>query len=403
MNGSLNLGFDNLCYHVRGGIFSSPNKSKQILKGISGDFRAGELSIVMGPSGCGKSSLLNVLSGLQTSQVSGTINLNENKISSSVIRKIASYIMQETALHEYLTVKETVMFAASFKSHDQGRRHEKIERILKSLGMKDKLDTFVKNLSGGQQKRLTIAMELVDNPSILFLDEPTTGLDSSSSTQCIRLLKELAKEGKTVICTIHAPSALMFDLFDRIYALADGQCIYQGSSRNLVPFLKEIGLICPPTFNPSDFLLEIATNDYGDMNDILTAKSGNGSINVNHKPSTNNQSFKDEFKLMSSSIYSQSYLKQIQFLSHRSILISRRDKTLISLRLLIHLVLGITFGFLYKNVGEKVIKTMIYNLRILCNEKLFQASTFLDNYRFVITSVVFQLYTSYWSLQTASE
>lgn len=110
----------------------------------------------------------------------------------------------------------------------------------------------------------------------MFFDEPTTGLDSSMSLQCISLLKQLSNQGRTIICTIHQPSALIFELFDQLYAIADGQCIYSGAPRNLVSFLSEQGLKCSEFHNPSDFLLEISTNDYGVQNPRLVQKIDNG-------------------------------------------------------------------------------------------------------------------------------
>lgn len=80
-----------------------------------------------------------------------------------------------------------------------------------------------------------------------------SGLDSSTSTQLISLLKKLADEGRTIICTIHQPSALMFQMFDHLFAIADGQCIYTGSTNNLVPFLSELNLKCPESYNPADY------------------------------------------------------------------------------------------------------------------------------------------------------
>lgn len=383
---NFNLSFENLSYQVKDGFFGKSNQPKLVLKAISGEFRGGELSAIIGPSGGGKSSLLNALSGFTSSGVSGEIKINENPVSVRVVRKVSSYIMQENLLHDFLTVKEAMTFATIFKNERKmSEKKTIIESILSSLGMMKQLHTFVKHLSGGQQKRLSIAMELVDDPAILFLDEPTTGLDSSSSTQCIKVLKKLALEGKTIICTIHTPSALLFEMFDHVCTLADGSCIYQGASSNVVPFLAELDLQCPANFSPSDFLLEIATNDYGPQNKRLTTKIQNGS-NREYRLEPNRRLNLTTFMppSPSRSIYLLPFYRQVLHLLHRKFLINKRDKTLITMRLFIHLILGLMFGFLYRDCG-------------------LNASRSFDNYRYIITTVIVQLYTSYFSLQVASE
>lgn len=222
------------------------------------------------------------------------------------------------------------------------------------MGLLETMNDQTKDLSGGEQKRLSIALELVDDPSILFLDEPTTGLDSSSSTQCIQLLKKLAQEGKTIICTIHTPSASLFELFDHIYALAEGCCIYQGSSQKLVPFLAEMDLKCPEIYSPSDFLLEIATNDYGPQNERLCRKIKNGLSNDYRKSPV--ITLEEDLNLQAAqdnkSEYSTSFYQQFRILLIRNFLTNSRDKTIILLRLLINIGTGLSFGMIYFGIGN---------------------------------------------------
>lgn len=288
--------------------------TKQVLNGISGEFRSSELTAIVGPSGCGKSTLLNILSGFVSQNVSGSIKVNGEDRHDASFKKQSTYIMQEENLHALLTVRESMTFALRLKTGNalnSPQQFGKILSILETLNLHTHLDTLAKSLSGGQQKRLSIALELVDDPTVLFLDEPTTGLDSSASTQCIKLLKKLALEGRTVVCTIHTPSALLFEMFDHLYALAEGCCIYQGSSNNLVPFLNDLNLVCPETFNPSDFLLEIATNDYGPLNHNLTARIKNGKNDSYRQVSVKFTDFASAVAINTRRNYSSSFFHQL--------------------------------------------------------------------------------------------
>ncbi|XP_070503960.1 ATP-binding cassette subfamily G member 4-like isoform X2 [Chironomus tepperi] len=327
-----------------------------------------------------------------TSGVSGSITINGEKWNNNRYKKKFAYIMQEENLHSVLTVIEAMRFSIKFKtgnSMTEKEQQKKIFSILETLKLDNKLNTYAQYLSGGQQKRLSIALELVDDPHILFLDECTTGLDSVSSAQCIQFLKKLAMEGRTIICTIHTPSALMFEMFDHIYALANGYCIYQGASFNVVPFLKELGLVCPPTYNPADFLLEIANNDYGSQNERLTKviENGRDEFYRGHPPITMNNN--EELKLSSTHIEtlnerpsSSSFLHQLALLVLRNYKISNRNVTLIIIRLLISSIVGLMVGGMYVNIGND------------------GAHTF-HNFKYIFVSEFFLLYISYYSQQTA--
>lgn len=181
----------------------------------------------------------------RTEGVSGTILIN---------RKTSCYIQQEDCHHTLLTVDEMMNMACRLKLKDHEVDYNtRIDEILDGLNLSHRKSATAETLSGGEKKRLSIALELVTNPQIMFLDEPTSGLDEVTASACIRLLRSLAHEDRTIICTIHQPSAAMFDLFDNMYLLAQGQCVYSGAPKVLIPFLLSTGYTCPKYNNPADY------------------------------------------------------------------------------------------------------------------------------------------------------
>lgn len=353
-------------------------KSKEILHGISGEFKAGELVAIMGPSGAGKSTLLNVLAGYTVKGVRGKILVN-GKVRvpySERWKRTSCYIQQESLMRTRITVGEAMTLAAHLKlgySINSAYKHTQVLELLEMLGLSHCYDTLCGKLSGGQKKRLDVALELLSNPSVLFLDEPTTGLDSSSCSQCVALLKRLAKiEKRTIICTIHQPSALLLEMFDAIYAVAGGYCIYRGSVKSLLPHMSSIGIDCPPYHNPADFLLEVAIGDYGVTVDKLAAAVETVS--------------KDDNKAVTYAMKSQleenanepptpaGFIAQCYLLYKRQLLSLKRDYTLLVVRLLCHLLIGVIFGYLYMGSG-------------------YRANGVLANYVYLYGSLLLLVYT----------
>ncbi|XP_075978659.1 ATP-binding cassette sub-family G member 1 [Anticarsia gemmatalis] len=249
----MDLEFRNLTYTVQSRLPKGPRKV--VVKGVNGRFTSGQLVAIMGPSGAGKSSLLNALSGYRSAGVTGELLVNGQPRDEQHFQKSSCYITQEDLLQPLLTVREAMDVASRLKAPKGSKAPS--EEILQEMGLLEHQHTRTDMLSGGQKKRLSIALELVNNPPIFFLDEPTSGLDTVTTTQCVKVLKQLARQGRTVVCTIHQPAASLLELFDQVYVIADGLCVYQGDTSAMVPFLQSVGLPCPRHHNPADFIIEV--------------------------------------------------------------------------------------------------------------------------------------------------
>ncbi|XP_025199709.1 ATP-binding cassette sub-family G member 1-like [Melanaphis sacchari] len=390
----VDLTFKNLTYTVNTFIKFKKVK-KEILHGIDGSFRSGQLTAIMGPSGCGKSTLLNVLAGYSISGSSGQVYLNDSLRDEKQMANISCYIQQDDYVRDLLTVRESMTVAAHLKlptTLSAISKADRVEDLLDALGLSVHGDTITKRLSGGQKKRLSIALELITNPSILFLDEPTTGLDSQSCSQFVSLMADLAhNQSRTMVCTLHQPSALLFEKFDQIYALSSGQCIYQGSPNLVIPYFAEQTIVCPPYHNPADFLIEVAIGEYG--TDVLvklvdTTKipyinghnncnliSSDQELQLKHGTCLKNNNNIDKKQPFKTKILNKPpYYLQAYHLYLRNVIMYKRNKTNLMLRIIAHFAIALIFGYLYRGVGDDA-SVVISNMVFIYGTNLFLVYT----------------------------
>jgi len=174
--------------------------------------------------------------------------------------------MQRDHLLEFMTVEETIYSYSCLKMKHATtqERMKRVDDLIMLLSLDSCRSVLVggekkKGISGGQMKRVAIAIELIDDPSMLFLDEPTSGLDSSLAYDTLKMLWSLAQAGRTVICTIHQPRSQVFQLFDQILLLSKGKVVYHGPAKEAVAYFEGLGYACPVQFNPADFLLDLVS------------------------------------------------------------------------------------------------------------------------------------------------
>lgn len=238
---------------------------KRVLSNVSGAVRPGSLVALMGASGAGKSTLMNALAHRTSGGivVDGDILVNGHQINSAMT-SLAGYVHQDDLFVGSLTVKEHLTFMTRLRmdrhsSHKQ--RQERVMDLVKDLGLLKVQNTRIgipgtsKSLSGGERKRLAFATEILTDPPLLFCDEPTTGLDSYNARKMVKIMKDMANRGKTILCTIHQPSSEVFTMFDKLLLLAEGRVAYMGSSVGALEFLESLGHKCPATFNPADYYI----------------------------------------------------------------------------------------------------------------------------------------------------
>ncbi|EKX39023.1 hypothetical protein GUITHDRAFT_76679 [Guillardia theta CCMP2712] len=353
--------------NARVGPCASPPR-KTILSSVTGVFEPGKFTAIMGSSGAGKTTLLNAVAGEAAGGIlSGAVRFNGAKVDTATIRRLRAFVFQDDVVMGTMTAYEAISMSAKLRLPPDMPLEEKMRRVdqmIEILHLERCKDNVIgypgekSGVSGGERKRISIAMELITNPSVLFLDEPTSGLDTHTAHSVCKTLKELAAAGRTVVATIHQPSSDIFHMFDNLLLLASGRILYQGPSRSCMDYFATRGSPCPQFTNPADHIFMKVLNDQLASSE-LERKAKREQIEGLLSEYAESSTFKDmEARVKvpgsgvdkSSSSFSPSLLLQMSVLFGRAKNNAIRNRLILRAKIGQSLFMGLLVGLIYRDL-----------------------------------------------------
>ncbi|KAJ1688210.1 hypothetical protein LUZ63_019600 [Rhynchospora breviuscula] len=375
----LALTFDNIRYSV-----DMPAEMKAqgvqedrlvLLKGVSGSFRPGVLTALMGVSGAGKTTLMDVLAGRKTGgYIEGSIMISGYPKKQETFARVSGYCEQNDIHSPHLTVYESLVFSAWLRlpsDVDLGTRESFVEEVMELVELNSLRDSLVglpgvSGLSTEQRKRLTIAVELVANPSIIFMDEPTSGLDARAAAIVMRAVRNTVNTGRTVVCTIHQPSIDIFEAFDELFLMKrGGEEIYVGPlghhSSQLIQYFESVEGVhkIKDGYNPATWMLEVTTSAQEEALGVSFSevyknselyKTNEALIKELSKPPPDSSDLHFETK------YSQPFFTQCLACFWKQKLSYWRNPPYTAVRFFFTMAIALLFGTIFWDLGAKTTK-----------------------------------------------
>uniref|UniRef100_A0A3Q4GU33 ATP-binding cassette, sub-family G (WHITE), member 2c n=1 Tax=Neolamprologus brichardi TaxID=32507 RepID=A0A3Q4GU33_NEOBR len=389
--------FSNLLYCVQETKFCRKiGPEKIILHDVSGIIRPG-MNAIMGATGSGKTSLLDLLAGRKNPAGlrQGNVLVN-GKVVTSDLRLSSAYVVQDDILMGTLSVRENLLFSANLrlnpKDHSTADKHQQVNIIIEDLGLTDCADTkigteFLRGVSGGERKRCSIGMELITSPSLLFLDEPTTGLDSNTANCIIGLLHKLSRRGKTVIFSIHQPRYSIFKQFDHLTLMHKGEVVYAGAADHALMYFTDLGYQIEPFNNPADFFMDITNGETKSTPHLLQTKLDcKNPLAIKYQESQLYQNMIEELDHVNQSIvdgvtgedkpanYATSFFYQMRVVCGRTVLNTLRNPQTSYAQLALNIFFAVLVGLIYYQMPLTLPEALQNRYTTVLNLTLFTLS-----------------------------